>query len=79
MHCRTIAAGPGMVAIVCGSRTRRPGCSVPGCTGAGTRQCDAPVTRRKGSQTCDKHIRDRCAVSRGPDVDFCPPHAKAAP
>jgi hypothetical protein len=48
------------------------------CSSCGTRwasrQCDYP----KGKGTCDKHLCDGCAVTVGPDLDYCPDHPREA-
>lgn len=78
MQCRTIAAGPGMTAIVCGSRTRRAPCSVPGCGRPHTKLCDAPVNRKAKPGTCDAKLCDAHATKLGPERDICPAHAARA-
>jgi hypothetical protein len=78
MSCRTIATGPGMFAIVC-DRTRGSVCQTPGCGRTTEALCDYPVVRKERRVRCDRKLCDRCRVRQGPDKDFCPPHAKAAP
>lgn len=67
MVCRTIKTERGY-AIVCGPRKsiRRCACGRPA-----TKLCDHPAGNEK---TCDKPLCDRCAVRRGPNVDWCREH-----
>jgi hypothetical protein len=72
MPCRFVAPN----AIVC-NRERRT-CATPGCSKQTRKQCDFPVTRNGKAGTCDRYLCSGCAVSVGPNVDHCPPHARAA-
>ncbi len=47
MRCSSVYLGNGVGAIVCGSRSRLPKCSTPGCSGKGELECDAPVERNR--------------------------------
>lgn len=80
MACRTVMAGPGVTAIFCGSRARRPKCSVPGCNNPAEIACDYQIKRRKpgASQTCDAKLCDGCRVNQGGEVDYCPAHDRLA-
>ena len=65
----------GVTAIVChsGPRPRSKPCKC-----CGTRSnllCDYPTGPRR---TCDAPLCRGCAVSRGPNVDYCPHHEVAA-
>jgi len=73
MPCIPITIG-GVTAIVC---TRdKPKCSVPGCLNRHTQLCDYPVLRKGEKETCDAKLCDQHAVSGGPDLCYCPPHAR---
>lgn len=50
-------------------------CSSCGRPGADIR-CDYPVKTKSG--TCDRWLCKRCAVSVGPDWDYCPVHDRIA-
>lgn len=92
MACRTILDGIGnAIGFACGGPKPKP-CSAPGCTRRQTKACDFPVNRRPArydtqqpslpgvSQlvpgTCDAPLCDQHATSAGPDLDYCPPHAR---
>lgn len=47
MKCTPLDLGNGVSGFVCGSRTRRPKCSTPGCGRAADLECDAPVERNR--------------------------------
>lgn len=64
------------LAIIC-SRGRRKKCSAAFCDDDATKLCDAPVSGKKRSNTCDRALCDRHASTQGPDLDFCPAHARA--
>lgn len=68
MRCRYIGG-----AIVCGPRLR---CATVACRGEGTLLCDFPVKRRGRDATCNRRVCRRCAKSVGPELDYCPPHAR---
>jgi len=69
MTCEHVRIGD-YYAIVCGrDRVRRCACGR-----RATLLCDAP----KGKGTYDKPLCQHCAVSGGPDRDFCPAHADQA-
>lgn len=69
--------GDGFSGLICsrGRRTptRRCVCGSPNVLA----QCDAPVTG-KASGTCDAHLCQKCRVSAGANLDYCPSHATAA-
>ena len=71
--CRTIATGPGIFAIACGTATRILRCKVPNCGRKGEKLCDHPVGR--AGTTCDMPLCPAHAKSIGPDKDLCPAHA----
>jgi len=76
-RCRTIVDADGRpVAIAC-SRGPHKACATPGCRNHADKQCDFPVTRSGRPGTCDRFICSKCAVRVGPDLDHCPPHARA--
>jgi hypothetical protein len=78
MACRIIASGKGGFAIACGGGATRTRCGVPGCSLAGTKLCDFPVTRKGTPGTCDARLCDRHAAPAGAGKDHCPPHAARA-
>jgi hypothetical protein len=67
---KTVPLPGGGVAFVDGSTSRRRYC---GCGRVATLQCDYPDPKRK-SGTCDRHVCRTCAVSVGPDRDYCQHH-----
>lgn len=75
MICTPIPGG-----FVCGSRARRPKCSVPGCTNLTEVECDFAVKRRNpaASQTCDAKLCGACKVVQSDGKDFCAPHDRLA-
>ena len=79
MTCRTVAAGPGFTAIVCGGRGIRKSCSRPGCTNWSEFECDYPVTRKGKAGTCDAKLCAGCRVRQPVDgIDFCAAHDRFA-
>lgn len=75
MTCTKIALPGGGVAIVCTRGQRRKVCGT--CKrGTATKLCDFPLKGSKAGKTCDAPLCDSCAVSGGPDIDHCPPHAR---
>jgi hypothetical protein len=75
MPCDVIRTPGGATVFACSRGRRPPPCTVPGCDRPGVRQCDYPVPARR-SGTCDRYLCAAHAVSRGPNRDLCPPHAK---
>jgi hypothetical protein len=71
MACRTVVTGPGVTAIFCDRSRRDRKCSSCGTYGA-DKACDYPTKTK--SDTCDRALCSRCAVSVGPDRDYCPAH-----
>jgi len=71
-----VSLGGGASAIICTRGERRRSCATPGCANRADKQCDFPVTRNGKVGTCDRFVCSRCAVSKGHDLDFCPPHAR---
>lgn len=69
MRCTFLGNG----VIVCGSSKRLQRCQVSGCHEHSSKQCDFPV---KGG-TCDRYLCGSHAVRLGPNVDYCPAHARA--
>jgi hypothetical protein len=67
MKCTWINTGQG-VALVCG-RLRVPTCAR--CGGISRLECDWPISK---TRTCDKKLCRACALSGGPNVDFCLDH-----
>jgi hypothetical protein len=69
---------PGGMAIVC-DRGRKPRAKCTACKDRPhTKLCDFPLTGDRAGKTCSVRLCDRCAVEAGPDLDYCPPHAKVA-
>ncbi len=75
MPCEHVKLPGGGTAIVCGPRPRRRKCSNGYCCRWAERECDFPVQGRK-SGACDKPLCASCAVSIGPDLDYCPSHPR---
>ena len=74
MPCYTVDLQGGGHAIVC-TRGRRPiVCSV--CRLPGNKLCDFPLMGAKTGKTCDRPLCDRCAISGGKGIDYCPTHAR---
>ena len=74
---RDAAGQPVGLAIRCrGRSTERHYCG--SCHKPASLQCDYPVKRAHGSQTCDRWTCPACATRVGPDCDYCKPHADAA-
>jgi hypothetical protein len=48
------------------------------CGKSATIRCDHPVTRNGKPKTCDRWCCRGCAVSVGPDRDYCAAHAREA-
>ena len=63
--------------IMCGPRGRRgPKFNCQTCfKREHTKLCDFRPDERTG-KTCDRKLCDECAVSVGPDLDYCPEHPK---
>lgn len=80
MGCNPIYNDGQMIGIACGrGQTQR----CQWCGSKSTKLCDYPITKPVFGQpdsksTCDKPICARCAVSIGPNRDYCPPHARFA-
>jgi hypothetical protein len=73
--CDKVDMGNGDFAIICGGRHKRqPPCIT--CGHPSSKLCDFPVVVNGKPRTCDKPICSRCAVSKGPDVDWCQPHER---
>lgn len=73
MGCRTINI-PGGFGIVC-SRGAVPKCG--SCRQyTHTKLCDYPLIGEMQGRTCDMRLCERCAVSVGPNKDYCPAHAR---
>ena len=70
MHCTPLPGG----GFVCGSRARRPRCSVPGCARDVEKECDYPVVRKGKAGTCDAKLCGAHAKPAGPGKDLCPAH-----
>jgi len=78
MPCERLDIGEGRYAIVCsrGGQRTKP-CAI--CGRPGGLLCDFPLTGEKQGKTCDRSICRNCAVSRGPEIDYCPTHARMVP
>jgi hypothetical protein len=74
MTCRLYKMPNGTTMICCsrGYNTKR--CRV--CGRPATKLCDYQLTGPKAGQTCDTPLCDRCAVSLGVNMDYCPVHAR---
>lgn len=70
MRCTFL--GNGM--IVCGTSRRQQKCQVSGCSAHSSKQCDYPMP--KGG-TCDRYLCGGHAENVGPELDYCPAHARA--
>lgn len=68
MQCDFIDTPNGRI-VICSHRRSRPKCA---CGNRATKQCDYPNARGKG--TCDRNLCNRCAISVGPDRDYCRTH-----
>lgn len=68
-----LADGTTMIVCHSGPRPKTKPCK---CGNPSTLLCDYPVGGRK---TCDAPLCGRCAVSKGPDRDYCPHHEKEQP
>jgi hypothetical protein len=64
----------GVSGIYCTGRKGRKKCAACGTQWASL-ECDFPDQNRK-SGTCDKPLCNGCAVTVGPDRDFCPHHPR---
>lgn len=71
MRCEYVRMPGGGVAIVCHSGQRWKRCA---CGTLAAVQCDYPAGR---GRTCDRYLCRSCAVSVGPDRDYCPIHPEA--
>jgi len=76
MPCIPFQTKDGLRGFARVSRPRRRKCSCCG-TAWSTLECDYPTPSRK-SGTCDKPLCGKCAVSVGPNLDYCPDHPAAA-
>lgn len=63
---------------LCGVEVKECGrCKLRGVRVEATKQCDFKlIAGKRIGKTCDAYLCASCAVSRGPDVDYCPAHAK---
>lgn len=79
MTCEHVKIGDAH-AIICSRGPRRRKCSNGQCTQWASRECDYPVKAygpaHARSHTCDKPLCHGCAVSVGPDRDYCPAHPR---
>lgn len=76
MKCEIVKFKGGGMAIICGSRGRKPKiyqCQICG-KRRSTKQCDFPIAGT--NKNCDKHLCDECAVIIGRDIDYCPGHPR---
>lgn len=73
MPCQTVILPGGGRAILCFDRGRASKCSVEGCDQPADYACDFPDPSRR-SGTCDANLCEAHAVSKGPDLDWCPHH-----
>lgn len=71
MACKVVG-----YAIFCG--TKKP----ERCQSCGARPhsklCDFPLSGHREGHTCDRKLCASCAVSQGPNVDYCPAHDRYA-
>lgn len=63
---------------VCGGGRRKRCKGRVSCNAWSTKLCDYPLTGKKKGKTCDVPICDGCAESLGPEIDYCPAHARVA-
>lgn len=73
MTCRIYKGDKGMI-ILCDRGGQSKRCSV--CGRKATKLCDFPLRGKLAGKTCDKDLCDKCAVSVGHSVDYCPAHAR---
>jgi len=78
MSCEVIKLRD-FTAVVCSRRSSRAPCRW--CGRPHTKLCDFPLSGAKAGRTCNTPMCDRCAtpIKRlfgGPDLDYCPPHAR---
>jgi hypothetical protein len=73
MPCRLTRLPNGVRALVCGAAPRRERCAY--CAGPANRLCDFPVLRRDKTDTCSRHICDRCTTETKGGLDLCRAHA----
>lgn len=72
MICTFTTNDDGIPVVFCGRRRPRPKCK---CGAPATKECDFIIEERHARDaTCDKPLCDRCAVSGGSNIDFCPDH-----
>lgn len=72
-----LADGTEVTGIACSRGRQSKPCTE--CGGRSTKLCDFPLRGPKAGKTCDAALCGRCAVKRGADVDYCPPHARLEP
>ncbi len=75
MTCTKIDLGNGAVAIVC-SRGRKPGPPCRTCGSDSPYLCDFPLKGRAAGRTCSAPMCEKHRHSLGPNVDYCPTHAR---
>ena len=75
MVCKPISLPGGLTGFVCYRAPAPKLCKVCGTRDA-TKLCDFALRGRKSGSTCDAPLCDACAVSRGPELDYCPSHAR---
>lgn len=75
MTCRPFDLGNGVTGIACTRGASRRRCKECGRTAS--KQCDYPLRGKAAGRTCDVYLCASCAVSSGPDRDYCPPHSRA--
>jgi hypothetical protein len=79
MKCTPFRGGLGehqITGFVCGPRQKARECRFCHESRQDGRLCDWP--REKGGGTCDAFMCVKCARNVGPNLDYCPPHAKKA-
>ncbi len=76
MRSHPIVDDRGRVIGVACYREPRASCQTKHCRGAAVILCDYPVTRRGKATTCSRHVCRGCAKHVGPNLDYCPPHAR---
>lgn len=74
MRCERVSFPGGGTAFVC--RSGRQPMAQCSCGAPATLVCDYPLKGEKAGKTCDRDICRACAASQGPNIDWCPAHAR---
>lgn len=74
MTCRPFNLGNGVTGWACSRGEPAKRCKE--CGARASKLCDYPLSGSKAGKTCDVNLCSRCAVSVGPDLDYCPVHSR---